>query len=126
MKKSKLVKTSRKVILEKTVDSNSIFVLTIKGQHSKKCRDGKKRSFWLYYLNNILILKQKVPFDETSEYGWQNFIGLRNVYLLGNNLHQERIIGYRDKIRTVKFPVSKTILQALNVPTDLKINLKDK
>ena len=46
------------------------FKLTSKYQHSKRLPNGTRRSILLYFLNDILIFKQKVPFDETAEYGY--------------------------------------------------------
>ncbi len=127
MRKSTHVKTSRKVIVEKTVESTTLFKLTAGFQHSIKCKDGKRRSYYLYFLNNVLILKQKRPFDETAERGWDGKVWISNEYLLNGNLHQERRSNWNDPTpRMVKYPVSKIKLGALNVPKDLKIKLSEK
>ncbi len=96
---------------------------------SKRCKDGKRRSYWLYFLNNVLIFKQKIPFDTNYERGWEHIVSRYNIYLLNNNIHQERHKGWAgiegNNIRAVKFPVSKEKLQALNVPKDLKIEISN-
>lgn len=122
MRKSTYVKTSRKVIVEKT-SKEELFKLTRGFIHSKKCKDGKRRSFYLFFLNDVLILKQKRPFDEMGERGYDSKVSVRNVYLLDGKIHQERTADNDIAPRLVKYPVSKTKLQALNVPPDLKIEL---
>jgi len=52
------------------------YKLTSKYQHAKVLPNGKRRSIRLYFLNGIQIFKQKVPFDETSEYGYAKM----NIY----------------------------------------------
>lgn len=103
-------------------------------QHSKKCKDGKKRNYLIYFLNNIEILKQKMPYDENYDYGFQFRTYISNEYLLNGNLHQTRryIRGpwwraltpkMDGKIRHVKYPISRKILNKLNVPKDLRIDI---
>ena len=128
MKKSKYIKakTTRKVIVEKLVDSTMLFKLTVNYKHSKKDTDGKRRNYYMYFLNNILIFQQKVPFDDTYQAGHGNRTYIKNEYLFNGNLHQERSLIYNDpNPRLVKYPISKLRLQALNVPSDLKISVSD-
>lgn len=122
MKKSNHVKTTRKVIIEKTTDSAKLFKFTIKYQHSVKGKDSKSRNYYLFFLNDVLILKQKSPFDSTMENGYAKLY-LLNVYLLKGNIYQERVMIFDQIPRSVKYPVSKARLQALNVPYNLKIKL---
>jgi len=122
MRKSTHVKTTRKVITEKITEPTKLFKLTIKYQHSLKGKDGKKRNYYLFFLNDVLILKQKSPFDETMEHGYPKLY-LQNVYLFKGSIHQERVMIFDQIPRSVKYPVSKARLQALNVPSDLKIEL---
>ena len=110
------------------------YELKIKVQHSKKCKDGRRRNYYLYFLNDVLILKQKAPFDEKWDHGWQYQTSLSNTYLLNGRIHQTREVknpsawwrgpaNQREgtKVREVKFPVSKKVLEQFNIPTDLKI-----
>jgi hypothetical protein len=126
MRKSTHVKTTRKVIVEKTIDSTVLFKLTLKYKHSEKCNDKKRRNYLLYFLNDVLILKQKSPYDETYQMGHGNRTYMNNTYLFNGNLHQERSLIYNAvNPRKVKYPISKIRLHALNVPPDLKIPLSD-
>lgn len=126
MRKSTYVPTNREVIIEKTINPETRFVLTCQYQHSKKCKDGKRRNYWLYFLNNVFIFKQKIPYDPSYEWGYQGKTYRRNVYLLNGKIHQERSVNYNDpNPRLVKFPISKIRLQSLNVPPELKINLSE-
>jgi len=110
------------------------YKLTSTYQHSKKCKDGKRRNFLLFYLNGVLILKQKVPFNEQWDHGYQNQTSFDNIYLLNGRIHQTRTTRMpgawwrgpggekkEDKTRDVKYPVSKAKLEQFNIPTDLKI-----
>jgi hypothetical protein len=110
------------------------YKLTSKYQHAKVLPNGKRRSVRLYFLNDIQIFKQKVPFDETSEYGAGKWL-FKNEYLLNGYIYQTR----RDnnswdfiskswidgKSRDVHFPVSKRTLEPFNIPNDIKIDLTE-
>ena len=99
------------------------YTLTRGHQHSKRCKDGKRRNFLLFYLNDILILKQKRPFDENREKGFDGIWFFKNIYLLNGYLYQTRVNS--KKSRDVKFPISKKILKQFNIPKDLKILLNN-
>ena len=97
--------------------------LTSKYQHSSHCKDEKRRSYLNYYLNNVLILKLKRPFDENYEKGYDGCCSIKDVYILNNKLYQTR---YSDSdngtARNISYPLSKNILDEFNIPIDLKIN----
>ena len=109
------------------------FILTSRIQHSKKCKDGRRRNYYLYYLNGILIFKQKAPFDENWDYGYQYQTRRSNCYILNCNLYQTRTNdtssawwrgpGYdkKTKVRDVRYPISKKTLEQFNIPIDFKI-----
>lgn len=126
MKKRNYVKTTRKVIIEKTVENiDNLFKLTMSSQTSKKCKDKKTRSYWLFFLNDVLILKQKMPYDTNYSFGYGHHTGMDNVYLLNSSIYQTRGCYAYAMNRQVKYPVSKEKLASLNVPKDLKIQLSD-
>jgi hypothetical protein len=112
------------------------YKLTSKYQHSKLHADGKRRNKLLYFLNDVLILEQKVPFDESYERGFQNRTSIYDEFLLNNNLFQKRKVakerawwiqavhGHEYKIREVKFPVSKKILKQFNIPKGTIIKIE--
>jgi hypothetical protein len=115
------------------------YKLTAKIQHSKKCPDGRKRNLLVFFLNGVQILKQKVPFDDAWDHGWQNQTSFDDVFLLDGRIHQTRttqtpLSWWRGpggeakpkKIREVKFPVSKKILGQFNIPKDQKICLTNR
>lgn len=104
-------------------------------QHSKHCNDGKRRSYWIFFLNGVEILRQKVPFDEHSERGFDHFVGLEDVYLYKGNIHQVRDVGWEGKQhwtgikykkRKVRFPISRKKLKELGVNYGDKILLSEK
>lgn len=106
------------------------YKLTKKFQHAKVLANGRRRSLLLYFLNNILLFTQKVPFDETGEPGTGKWM-YTNEYLFNGRIHQTRSnrkynISKNDwdiKSRDVTYPVSKKRLKELEVPIDLKIEL---
>jgi len=93
------------------------FKLTGKYQHSQHLKNGKRRSLIKYFLNGVLILEQKVPFDENMEYGYPKNMP-DNEYLLNGKLHQTR-----EGDRKVYYPISKKKLEQFNIPQSLKIYL---
>jgi hypothetical protein len=110
------------------------YKLTLKYQHAKRDKKGKCRDYYLYFLNDVLILKQKVPFNENWDSGWQHHTRLQDTHLLNGRIHQIRKTSmpgawwrgsqhFEDKVREVKFPISKKILEQFNIPKDLKISL---
>lgn len=70
-------------------------------------------------MNDVQILKQKLPFEDDYENGFNHLTRFDDVYLLDGNIHQIRTKF--DKSRSVKFPISKNKL--VGVPNDLKIEL---
>jgi hypothetical protein len=96
------------------------YKLTTKCQHAKKLKNGKIRTLLLYFLNNVLIFKQKLPFDEQRDYGYGK-VHITDEYLLNNKIHQTRFAEYDDPKRYVSYPVSKKVLSQFEIPTDLKI-----
>ena len=105
------------------------FNLTRKIQCSKHCPDGKHRNFVLYFLNNVLILKQKFPYDENWEHGFDECTRIYDEYILNGRIHQTRQCWHgcgsklESKPRQVSFPLSKIKLAELNVPKDFKISI---
>ena len=97
------------------------YKLTCHVQGNKKCKDGKSRSFIIYFLNGVQILKQKLPYDETYEKGYDHRTSITDEYILNGSMYQTR--RFEDKVRSVNFPLSKRKLLALNVPNDLMIKL---
>jgi hypothetical protein len=105
------------------------FKLTCKGQLSKHCKDGKDRNFLYYFLNDVLILKQKIPFDIRWERGCDRVTGIYDDYLLNGKLYQTRSKkqwnSSVDDVRQVYFPISKKVLAQFNIPKDLKIDFSE-
>lgn len=111
------------------------YELTSHLKRSKHC-DGKFRNVLQYYLNGVLILEQKYPFDADFDYGYQFRTDIKDEYLLNGNLHQTRqyesshYYWWRcskqkkeGKVRHVKYPISKKVLSQFNIPKDVKIYL---
>lgn len=100
------------------------FKITTKYQHGVKSNNGRRINYRLYFLNDILIYRQRVPFDETKELGFQGKYFFTNEYILNGNLYQTRTTRTNDKDeRSIYFPLSKKILKELGVPNDLKIEI---
>lgn len=104
--------------------------LTSNWQYSHHDKDGCDRNYISFYLNDILILKQKIPFDTNEEKGFDRRTSIYDVYLLNGNLYQKRRkwLGCchpdNDKtgIREVYFPISKKKLAQFNIPQDVRID----
>ena len=97
------------------------YKLTDKCQINKRGKDKKCKSYLVYFLNDVQILKQKLPFEDDYENGFNHRTSFNNVYLLNGKLHQTRIKF--EKIRDVSYPISKNKLKQLEVPMDFKIEL---
>lgn len=105
------------------------YKLTINRQYSHHDKDGVDRNYISYYLNDILILKLKIPFDTNWEHGFDRRTAIYDEYILNGRLYQKRRKYYgcchpdndKTKIRNVSFPLSKKIMQEFNIPKDLKI-----
>lgn len=110
------------------------FKLTRHIQWSKKCKDKKRRSFHMFFLNGRLILKQKRPYDPSYDRGFDGKSFIISAYLLNGSIHQERIkrwyCGIKkeeiSEVRNVRWPVSKKLLKELGVPMDIKIELSQR
>lgn len=110
--------------------------LTMTTQHSKRCTDGKRRNFYIYFIDGVEILRHKAPYDDSMDHGYQYGTHVDDVYLYKGNIHQTRRYsgnGYawwrsskvkgEGKVRNVKFPVSKKMLMELGVNKGDKILL---
>lgn len=98
-----------------------MFILTSKAQLNRRGKDGKNRSHMLFFLNGVLILKQKLPYDTDYRINYQHQTSFKNVYLLNDNLYQTRV--KEGKKREVHYPLSKELMKYFNVAKDLKIQL---
>jgi hypothetical protein len=109
------------------------FKLTSNWQYSHHDKDGCDRNYISFYLNNVLILKQKIPFDINWESGFDRRTSIYDVYLLNGKLYQKRrkYLGCshpdndKMRIREVSFPLSKNRLAQFNIPKDFKVELKN-
>lgn len=111
------------------------YKLTCNVKHAKHCEDGKDRNILQYFLNNVLILEQKYPFDTDYDKGCEYRTDIRDEYLLNGKLYQTRQynpsgVSWRSlknkqkgKIRNVKYPISKKILDQFNIPKDYRITI---
>jgi len=98
-------------------------------QHSKEGKDGKRKSYFLYFLNDVQILKQKAPYDENRDEGYNGKWHIGDVYLYNGRIYQTRSEPFKcgetfkstTDCRFVSYPVSKKILNLLEVPNNLKI-----
>lgn len=97
------------------------YKLDSKDQMSKHCKDGKDRNFLLYFLNDIKIFQQKIPFNEEYEKGYDRRTSIYDEYILNNKLYQTRYELDTKKERHVSFPLSKERLKQFNIPKDFKI-----
>jgi hypothetical protein len=104
------------------------FKLTSKNRFSYHDNDGKDRNYKSYYLNDILILKQKIPFDKNWEVGFDRITTIFDEYILNGRLYQKRNkrcsngLGYgTTKTREVSFPLSKKVMNQFNISKDVKI-----
>lgn len=97
--------------------------LTCKYQHSQHCKDGKRRNYLFIFFDDVLILKQKIPYDETIEAGYDNTTRIYNIYLLNGKIYQTRKKWLCEE-RNVSFPVSKKVLNQLNIDNTIKYETK--
>ena len=95
--------------------------LESKSKINKHCKDGKDRSYITYFLNNVQILQQKLPFNENYEKGFDHRTHIDNEYILNGKMYQTRYDADTNKVRHVSFPLSKIKLKELNVPHNFKI-----
>lgn len=98
------------------------FKLTCKSQLNKRGNDKKCRSYLIFFLNNVQILKQKLPFEADYENGFNHRTSFINTYLLNGNLYQTR--EKFGKTRNVSYPISKNKLSEIGlIPDNLKIEI---
>ena len=102
-------------------------------QYNKKCKDGKSRSYILFFLDGVQILKQKFPYDEDWEKGFDHRTSIYDIYILGGRMYQTRAIwkgcgadNSNPEERKVSFPLSKKKLKELNVYPDVKIEIESR
>jgi|SRR5579859_5163374 len=97
----------------------SEYILIAKYQHAKHCKDGKRRSYYRYFLNDVEILRLKVPFETDYDFGHEHHTNVKDTYLLDGKIYQVRTkFG---KSRKVHFPVSKVKLEKFGIPEGLQI-----
>ncbi len=105
------------------------FILTKHYQYNKRGNDGRSRSYLHYFLNGKPILKQKIPYDERYERGFDKNTAIYDEFILNSRLHQTRTADVHcgansyGKTRQVSFPISKKRLAELNVPSNQKIEI---
>jgi hypothetical protein len=114
------------------------FKLTKKVQCGKKCSDGKNRNFVLYFLNGKQILKQKYPYEEDWDKGFDKHTSITDEYILNGKIYQTRkkdlpfkwdkeerkMVPVLSKLRKVSYPISKERLKEFEIPKDLKIEIQ--
>lgn len=98
-----------------------MFKLKSKSQINKHCKDGKDRSYLCYFLNDVKILQQKLPFNENFEDGFNHRTSIYDEYILNGKMYQTRYDDDTKKERHVSYPLSKIKLKELGVPNDFKI-----
>ena len=115
------------------------YKLTKKIQCSKKCKDGKSRNYLLYFLNDVQILRQKFPYDENYDKGFDKRTHICNEYLQNGNLYQTRKGEDRQglidnhywqmikeaKTRQVRFPISRARMQLFDIPMNYRIEISE-
>lgn len=99
------------------------YKLTYKCQLNKRGKDSKSRSYLIYFLNDVEILKQKLPFEEDYDFGKQHHTGIDYEYLLNGKIYQTR--EKFGKTRNVYYPVSKNKLNELGFPDDFKLEISN-
>jgi len=104
--------------------------LTSKAQLSKTCSDGCNRNFLLFFLDGIQILKQKIPYDDDGEKGYDKTTKFSDIYLLNGKIYQTRKTRQAKNwneinTRCVSYPVSKKKLEELGINPEEKIKLEN-
>jgi rRNA maturation protein Nop10 len=92
------------------------FILTQKYQFRKKCKDGHRRNYLIYFLNDIQILKQKIPFDTSYKAGHDCRTHIDDDFLLNGCIHQKRKNGleYLSSEERINFQRSITLSDTLD------------
>lgn len=104
---------------------NMDYSLTINRKYSYHDKDGVDRNYISYFLNDVLILKQKIPFDTNYELGFDRRTSIYNEYILNGKMYQKRR-NDSTEIREVSFPLSKNKLKQFNIPKDFRIEVNTK
>lgn len=107
--------------------------LTSKRQYSHHDKDGCDRNYLSIYLNDILILKQKIPFDTTWDLGFDRRTSIYDIYLLDGKIYQKRCKNFgcshpdniKSEVRNVCYPISKNKLAQFNIPKNHRIDLSE-
>lgn len=55
--------------------------LTTRFLYNRRTKEGNCRSYILYMINGITILKQKIPFDINYENGWQHTTDIKDIFI---------------------------------------------
>jgi len=66
------------------------YKLTTNRQYSHHDKDGADRNYVSYFLNGVLILKQKIPFDKNWEVGFDRRTSIYDEYILNGKMYQKR------------------------------------
>ena len=98
-------------------------------QYSHHDKDGCDRNYVSFYLNDVLILKQKIPFDTNWERGFDRRTSIYDVYLLNGKLYQKRSKNFgcshpdndKSEVREVSYPISKKVLVQFDIPKDFRV-----
>jgi len=106
------------------------FKLTSKHQYSHHDKDGCDRNYLSFYLNDVLILRQKIPFDVNFDRGYDRITSIYDVYLLNGKLYQKRSKSFgcshpdndKSEVREVSYPVSRKILEQFNIPKTHRVD----
>ena len=106
------------------------FKLTSNWQYSHPDKDGCDRNYLSFYLNDVLILKQKIPFDTNWDKGFDRRTSIYDVYLLNGKLYQKRSKNFgcshpdndKSEVREVSYPISKKILSQFDIPKDFRVD----
>lgn len=98
------------------------YKLTANTQYSHHDKDGADRNYISYFLNGVLILKQKIPFDTNWEKGFDRRTSIYDEYILNGKMYQKRSKD-NSEIREVSYPLSKKLLTPFNIPKDFRITL---
>lgn len=106
------------------------FKLTSNRKYSNHDKDGCDRNYLSFYLNDVLILKQKIPFDTNWEIGFDRRTSIYDVYLFNGKLYQKRRKNFgcshpdndKSEVREVSYPISKRVLEQFDIPKDFRVD----
>ena len=87
------------------------YKLTYRHLNTHKTNNGTNKRYSVYRINGIIVLRHITP-----------KVSMRDVYYSNGYIYQIRYNGCDDtKERTVKYPVSKNILDKINIPHNICI-----